>query len=84
MNTRLLASYSQVIASYKFFVLMQVQVDSANSELVIGEESQPFDHTVIITLTGVRGTSGYALSHRMNIGSKASRIFGNVSGQQNE
>ena len=54
-------------------------VHGANSKLVIGEESRPFDHHVIITLTGVRGTPDYALSRRMNVGSKAIGIFGNVS-----
>ena len=49
---------------------------------MIGEESSPFDHTVIITLTGVRGTPDYALSRRMNVGSKAMGIFGNVSEKQ--
>ena len=63
---------------------MQVLVDGVNSKLVIGEESMPFDHNVIITLTGVRGTPDYALSRRMNVGSKAIGIFGNVSQQQNE
>lgn len=49
---------------------------------MIGEESSPFDHAVVITLTGVRGTPDYALSRRMNLGSKAMGIFGNVSEQE--
>ena len=51
-----------------------------NSQLVVGEESSPFEHHVIITLTGVRGTPDLALSRRMNVGSKALGIFGNVRG----
>lgn len=64
--------------------LMQVLVDGVNSKLVIGEESSPFDHNVVITLTGVRGTPDYPLSRRMNVGSKAMGIFGNVSEIQNK
>lgn len=56
-------------------------VHGVNSKLIIGEETSPFRHTVIVTLTGVRGTPDYALSRRMNVGSKAIGIFGNVSQQ---
>jgi len=58
-----------------------VVINGVNSKLVIGEETEPFDHTAIITMTGVRGTPDYALSRRMNVGSKAMGIFGNVSQQ---
>ena len=53
-----------------------------NSKLVVGEEPSPFEHSVTITLTGVRGTPDFALSRRMNVGSKALGIFGNVRHQQ--
>lgn len=50
------------------------------ARLIIGTESSPFSHRVVITLTGQREDAPLVLANSVNMGSKAIGVFGNVSG----
>lgn len=49
------------------------------ARVIIGTESRPFSHHVVITLTGRREDTPLVLANSVNVGSKAIGVFGNVS-----
>lgn len=49
------------------------------ARLIIGTESSPFSHRIVITLTGRREDAPLVLANSVNVGSKAIGVFGNVS-----
>ena len=69
---------------YLFIInFLQIVIQGANSHLIIGKESSPFQHKVIITLTGQRSDLPTYLSSDMKLGSKAIGVFGNVGNHGN-
>ena len=51
----------------------------SNAALIIGTQQSLFQHSLQITLTGLRTDKPMALNNEVIIGSKAIGVFGNVS-----
>ena len=58
----------------------QILVHGPSARMVIGTAESPFQHRVVLTLTGRRGDSVLSLTSFLTLGSKAIGVFGNVSG----
>ena len=56
----------------------QILIQGPNARLIIGTEASPFTHHVVLTLTGRRSDDDLPLTRRLNLGSKAIGVFGNV------